>query len=1222
MAEPTESIQSLAKREAEPQRDPIVSTSTSAIVLVSTLLLIASAGWALYDEGFGQRPWRGMQQEFVKRYTTYLKSIRKDAGKSEAEIKETPEYQQLEADAKAAEERTRDRRKEIDDQVQKIQARLDAVTDPFQNQRGRIVVITYKLETAPSKFWHDHYAKQLSEKKQEQVTVELPDNNGKLVRQKMNFAQLEQTFNDLRDQKAKVLGEKAELLKEPTELAKKRDDYLKNHVALLPQKNIEDLIRKNENSFDYTILGHQINVNEFAIVDRCEICHLGARQPLTIKASDMAPGGPGKKPDDLSSAFISHPRKELLQIHNPEKFGCSACHGGNGRATTSTVKAHGLNPFWLHPLFHKENTEAGCQMCHANDRVTQGADTLNLAKDLFYQRGCVGCHRMEAFDRESDALTNARQQITQLQEQIGANERQSKLDTDASATASDDAEVQRLLAHAESLRVTNSQLAARIDELNLQTRYLLQDQKKVGPNLKDVRLKLRKEWLPIWLKDPQAFRPGTKMPTFWRFSIDEDGDDDLKAVAAYLWQNSFDGKVPAQAKGDDKHGKELFESRGCLACHSIGEDDSRMGGTFAANLTKVGEKANYDYIVRWIYNPRERWAPYCPKEKRDLTPDDYAKHGKPFIFDTELNSTCPNDGAELQVQNMTVMPNLRLSEQDARDIATYLFSLSSPPSYPDASFMDDPKLIEEGKAEIKQYGCAGCHEIKGFEEEQRIGKELTTEGATPLERLDFALLTQDAEYGRDPLNLHPKDKEKEWYNHRGFFEHKLTDPSIYDRGKSQYLEPKDRLRMPRPYLTEEWRTGLTTLLLGSVGAEGANVPAALFYNPQDQRRQDIQNGWWVVKKYNCMGCHVLQPGQQVSVYNNSKDPAIVAGAVLTSLPFYQNQKEFLPPQLTSEGARVDPDWLMRFLKDPSLLQQGEKTATPAPAAAAAPPTQPSPSANPTGKAAAGSANDQNGGRLQPQPGANRNGVRPYLQVHMPTFNFSPNELRLLVRFFLAVSSQNDPYIKEPMVPMTEAERGIARNIFVSGTPCLKCHITGEPTHDAKAIAPNFLLAGQRLKPDWTFRWLLDPSQIAPGTAMPTGLFKKEADRWVVNLPNPPADVTNYHGDHARLLVRYMFLMTPDEQRRLLSASPAPPTPPAGQQQAAPQKTGRNSYGSRSDRDRVSRGRTARGRERVSHHRSVGRFGRLSAGRDSSKAQLSMTRPPQQLRTRVVSGRLL
>ena len=718
--------------------------------------------------------------------------------------------------------------------------------------------------------------------------------------------------------------------------------------------------------------------------------------------------------------------------------------------------------------------------------------------------------------------------------------------------------MQQLLAHAEQLRVMNSQLAARIDELNLQTRYLQQDQKKVGPNLKDVRLKLRQEWIPVWLKDPQAFRPGTKMPTFWRFADDADGPDDLKAVAAYLWQNSFDGKAPAQQQGDKNHGKDLFESRGCLACHSIGEEDAKMGGTFAANLTRVGEKANYDYIVRWIYNPRERWAPYCPKEHRDLTPEDYSKHGLPFLFDTELHSKCPNDGAELQVQNMTVMPNLRLSEQDARDLATYLFSLSAPSSSEDVSFMDDPKLAEDGKAEIKQYGCAGCHEIKGFEEEQRIGKELTTEGATPLERLDFALLTQDAEYGRDPLQLHPKDKEKEWYNHRGFFEHKLAEPKIYDTGKSQYLEGKDKLRMPKPYLTEAWRAGLTTLLLGSLGAEGANVPASLFYNPQDARRQDIQNGWWVIKKYNCMGCHVLQPGQRVPVYSNSAEPTMTGGAVLTSLPFYQSTKELLPPMLTSEGARVDPDWLMKFLKDPSLMQSGEKPAVPAspsPSAAATPTAEAKPSA---------AANDQTGGRLQPQPGANRNGVRPYLQVHMPTFNFSPNELRVLVRFFMAVSSQNEPYIKEPLPPMSEAERSIARNMFVSGTPCLKCHITGEPVHDAKAIAPNFLLASQRLKPDWVFRWLLDPAQISPGTAMPTGLFRKEGDRWVVNLPNPPTDVANYHDDHARLLVRYMFLMTPDENRRLLSATPAPPPPPAGQQQK-PAATGRNFNGKRTDR---------------------------------------------------------
>ena len=50
---------------------------------------------------------------------------------------------------------------------------------------------------------------------------------------------------------------------------------------------------------------------------------------------------------------------------------------------------------------------------------------------------------MESFDREADALSNARQQTSQLQDQIAANERQAKLDTDNSANASDDAEVQQ-----------------------------------------------------------------------------------------------------------------------------------------------------------------------------------------------------------------------------------------------------------------------------------------------------------------------------------------------------------------------------------------------------------------------------------------------------------------------------------------------------------------------------------------------------------------------------------------------------------------------------------------------------------------------------------------------------------------------------------------------------------------------------------------------------------
>ena len=106
--------------------------------------------------------------------------------------------------------------------------------------------------------------------------------------------------------------------------------------------------------------------------------------------------------------------------------------------------------------------------------------------------------------------------------------------------------------------------------------------------------------------------------------------------------------------------------------------------------------------------------------------------------------------------------------------------------------------------------------------------------------------------------------------------------------------------------------------LGVSGSEGSNVPRSLFYEPEDQRRQDVQNGWWVVKKYNCMGCHQIQVGQR---------------SVLMDVPFYQTPegKDLLPPRLTSEGARVDPSWLLRFLHDPSLSEAKGTTAFAQPA---------------------------------------------------------------------------------------------------------------------------------------------------------------------------------------------------------------------------------------------------------------------------------------------------
>jgi hypothetical protein len=1186
VAETPPEADKLVKREPEgPAPDPITSRSTSSIVLVCALLMMAVLGWALYDEVYGQRGWKGLQRDFVARYNRHLRRLKRDKQRSEdagteKEVKQRPEYQELDAAARDARAAVAPRAKEIDREVQFIDAQLAAITDPFQDKRGRITVVSYGIETADEDDRED-LRRDVEEIKNDPVEVEMPaaPDSDRKREEKFNYAQLEERYNSLKDRKAKLLVERAELLKESDELARRRDAYLKDNVIGLSAEQIDKLIKANDD-FDYTI--KQININGDQIVDRCETCHLGLRAPLELTAANFK--RPRRRIDANARAFVSHPTKELLTIHTPEKFGCSSCHWGNGRATTSTEKGHGRHRFWIHTMFRRENMEAGCQQCHAQDRVLDFAPQLTKGKDLFQERGCVGCHRFEGFDRETDGLANARQQIKQLEEQVSSNERDAKQSVEV-AGQEDTAEekARELLARATELRVRNSQLEARVEQLNTQARYLMQDQKKVGPNLKDVRLKLVRDWIPVWLKDPQAFRPGTKMPTFWYLNPDhgmigqknkERADYERGAIAAYLWQSSFEGQLPKRDAGDGGRGKELFESIGCMACHSIGEGRG-TGGHFAANLQRIGEKANFDYVVRWIYNPRERWAPYCPKEKRDLTREDYEKNGKPFVFDTHGNSKCPNDGAELQVQNMTVMPNFRLAEQDARDIATYLFSLSGAQRrWPDASYMEDRKLAGDGFTLIKNYGCAGCHEIRGFEDEQRIGKELTTEGSTPIERLDFALLTHDAERGIDPFTGTEKDRhgeeKHEWYTKKGFFEHKIEDPSIYDKGKEK--EWRDHLRMPDPFIDMgadgKDRTeldALTTFLLGSVGAEGANIPASFFYQPTD-RRKDIQDGWWVVKKYNCMGCHTVQVGQ---------------ASVLSTLPAYSTPeaRDQLPPALTTEGARVDPDWLMTFLTDPSLSGVSEQTAnavrnfaarrqaaTPSGAASPQPQQSPQgqaqsqqpsqgqtqPQGSPHGQAQGGTqaqgnvqggpvnapARVEQGPQMGPQPGANRNGVRTYLRARMPTFNFSPNELRTLVRFFMAVSSQQEPYIKPEVAPLTDQEMNLARALFTSQqAPCLKCHLTGNAEHDRSANAPNFLQAGQRLQPGWTFRWLLDPQKVIPGTAMPSELFKRDGERWVFN-GTLPESFNEYKGDHADLLVRYMLQLTPQEQSRLASGSPS------------------------------------------------------------------------------------
>lgn len=1067
-----------------PDQDPVVTKSYVPHFLIATVLLVATLFWALWDENYGQRPWKKYQEEFRLRYSRFLTNARSQSAKSQEETEQSPEYQKLEDAYRQANEAAEPRAKQIRDKLHIISANLLAVQSVFTDKRAYTNAIIYQIETSTSESAKKNKQQELEQFKARQTSVAMPDGSVK----RLNYDQLEKLYNDLRQEKTDASLELGEVLKPVTEAQEKRDQYISDHMVNLTPEQIAGLQKKLntlEPEVRQIVVPDPRNSGNPIIVDRCESCHMGTREPLKLTAASMAL--PAHKPDKYAYAFTSHPDPDLLKIHDPEKFGCTPCHQGNGRATTSMVKAHGNYEHWLWPLFPQQNAEAGCQTCHSADMVLISGDVGHVISDgkfLFEQRGCMGCHRYEGYNKEPEELLSIDQQIKLLEEQQKDNLKQSALLMKRADQTETNEEANKLNDEAVGLKVANSQITGQIQQLDHRTKSVLRDMKKVGPNLKEIREKLNKNWIPVWLHKPTDFRPTTKMPNF-RLT-----DEQIKDITAYLWQSALTDPIPKAQPGNAAHGKELFETRGCLACHSIGEGNQRQGGDFAANLTRVGEKDNYDYLVRWVHNPRQRTRPYCPYEKKDIGPEDYAKHGLPYVFDYE-HTKCPNDGHELQVQQMTVMPSLRLSQEDAQDIASYLITLKEkdPSSYPPAPFMDDPARKAKGLEYIKHFGCAGCHEIAGLEDEGRIGTELTSEGSKPIERLDFALFTHTAETGgKDPIT---GKKTGPWYDHKGFFEHKLEKPNVFDEGKVK--SENDKLRMPDPHLTRDQVRSLTTFLLGS---QDFSLPASYQYKPEDARR-DIQEGWWIVRKYNCMGCHQFMSGQTTA---------------LMQMKRYQDPdwKEQLPPKLLLEGARVDPEWLMRFLSNPAL-----------------------------------STTD-----------TNRNGVRPYLKVRMPTFFFSDNELRKLVRFFQALSQQPMPYVPDRVPVLTAKETEMARSLFSSeAAPCLKCHATGDPVHDRTATAPNFLLARERLKPQWTEQWIIDPQSISPGTSMPSNLFRKDHGRWVFNGPTPPS-FQGYDQDQTKLLVRYIFQLTPEEQKRVSSALPRAGGPKTSRKAAGTGASGR------------------------------------------------------------------
>ena len=555
--------------------------------------------------------------------------------------------------------------------------------------------------------------------------------------------------------------------------------------------------------------------------------------------------------EDAPQPYTTHPDLDLYitdaSPHPFQEFGCTSCHAGRSRGTSFVSSAH-----------TPESKEQQAEWEEKYGWYYLPLWTEPMIPTKYTEASCFTCHQSQPILNEAEKLTTGLNLISSS----GCN---------------------------------NCHLIQTYDK-----------QGNNGPPLTHLEKKVDKDWAAKWINNPQSFRYNTWMPHFFNQENNSSPEmikrtnAEIFAITDYLFEN--DDKVNFNNSnkylGDYEKGEELFNAVGCRGCHVIEEESVALGDVDTRyemapseygyepdpngegyeetnrynllkyqgpNLVGLGSKTDAEWVYNWIKNPTEYWPE-------------------------------------------TQMPNLRLTNEEARNITAYLLSFKNEDfeniesinydqveteniakrwlvkAFPEAQAvemledMSEKEVIDYvAKKSISYYGCYTCHNIKGFEEAKPIGAELTHQGSKSYHKLDFG-------------HIHDIGHSNyEWY------EQKLANPRIFDRDK--IVEPEDKSRMPNFYLKPEEIEAITTAILGFTNRQfGENK---ITYNLAEDKTQF--EGHKLIYGNNCQGCHVHDEfgGQIVDVIGS---------------------QDYAPPNLNTQGVKTQPDWLFDFFNNPSTIR--------------------------------------------------------------------------------------------------------------------------------------------------------------------------------------------------------------------------------------------------------------------------------------------------------------
>jgi cytochrome c551/c552 len=626
------------------------------------------------------------------------------------------------------------------------------------------------------------------------------------------------------------------------------------------------------------------------------------------------------KANQYPQPYSTHPNTALYctasSPHPVATFGCTICHDGQGSGTSFGNAEHtpndphiadewhheyGFHPnhFWEYPMQPDRFIESSCIKCHhnvtelgINPKFGASAPKVYRGDQLLRKYGCYGCHEIHGYDagvpigpdRRLEPQTEAElakiaadpTQVAGKLRKVGPSLRHISSKTSSEfiqywteipgryrpstkmpqffslsehlGEANKDQtlkfEAAELAGIAEVLLSTSQPIdllkpadgyqpdAERGQKLFVERGCLAchqhsavpESKQDFGPNISDIHQKVTRnsgdpkfsDWLYTWIKEPERYHKRTQMPNLYLESYkDVDGTTDIDPAAditAFLLAQGEPGTFPVRAV----------------------------------------DPVELDKLVE-VYLKKGRFG--VAKAQEIISTRQFPDKLADVIGDESVLATA--DGAPVA----------------------------------DGAAWHKMKLAYVGRKTISRYGCYACHDMPGYEDARPIGVALQDWGRKDTSKLGFEHIKEFLHHHGEPqgskfsstseriVSAHrkaaaggleagqfsPEEAVSEMsaaffydslerHGRPGFIWQKLRAPRSYDYEKTETKGYDERLRMPKFPLKEDEIEAIATFVLGLV----AEPPAAEYVYTPDEREKTRIEGEFLLAKYNCTGCHVVE----------------------------------------------------------------------------------------------------------------------------------------------------------------------------------------------------------------------------------------------------------------------------------------------------------------------------------------------------------------------------